>query len=135
MIRRLVLLGAGCSVVWLLAAGLAWWLGGTEGLIQSAVAALLCLIPAAVTMLWCDLAVGSAPEQQLMAVLGGTAVRMAFVIVAGLVLSRNVPVLNHDGFWLWLVGFYLTTLALEMVLVVRRPVAVGSSQKPESSHG
>src|SRR6516225_1709343 len=115
MIRRLVLLGVFCGAVWLLAAGLAWGLGGTDGLIQSAVAALLCLIPAAVTMLWCDLVVGSAPEQQLMAVMGGTVVRMVFVVAAGLVLSRNVPVLNHDGFWLWIVGFYLTTLALEIV--------------------
>jgi hypothetical protein len=129
MIRRLLLLIAVCTAVWLLALGPAWLLGGVEGLTESAIAALLCLVPAAATMLWCDLMLGGAPEQQLAAVMGGTVIRMFFVMAIGMVLYYTVAALHHNSFWLWIVVFYLATLALEVVLVVRRPTAVSPFEK------
>jgi hypothetical protein len=95
------------------------------GLLQSTVAALLCLLPTAATLLWCDLVLRGTPEQQLAAVLGGTGLRMVFVVGAALALFYNMPEYFGFGrFWLWVIVFYLATLALEMVLVVRRQAAM-----------
>jgi hypothetical protein len=58
------------------------------------------------------------PSQQLVLVLGGTGVRLAFVLLAGVALYAAVPALQHDGFWLWLVIFYLLTLAMESKLLL-----------------
>jgi hypothetical protein len=90
----------------------------------SGIAALLCLLPTAATLLWCDLVLEGSPEQQLAAVFGGTAIRMAFVVAAGMVLYFNFDNYHKTGFWLWVIVMYLATLALEMVLVVRRQAAL-----------
>jgi hypothetical protein len=91
-----------------------WW---------SAIAALLCLVPTALTLAWTRRAYAAQPEQQLLAVMGGTAVRMAFVIAAGLVLFLGVPEFEYQRFWVFVVVYYLFTLALEMVLIVRGTAA------------
>jgi hypothetical protein len=135
--QRLLLLIAGCLGLWLVvvAAVLAFrfWRDqgfdlGTEDnellLLHSGAAVLLCLLPTAVTLAWCDLVLGGSPEQQLAAVFGGTGLRMAFVVSMGLVLYFNVDAFRVAGFWLWIIGFYLATLTLEMVLVVRRQAAL-----------
>ena len=129
---RVLVLMAGSAVVWLLltgaylafrsasaapddqaaAAELIW--------LQSGVATLLCVLPCAVTLVWCDLVLGGSAEQQLAAVFGGTGLRMAFVVAVGMVLYFNLDSFHSSGFWLWIIVFYLTTLTLEMVLVVRR---------------
>jgi hypothetical protein len=90
----------------------------------SGAAALLCLLPTAVTLMWCDLVLGGSPEQQLAAVFGGTGLRMAFVVAIGLVLFFNLEDFHEAGFWFWIIVFYLATLTLEMVLVVRRLTAL-----------
>jgi hypothetical protein len=136
---RVVLLVAGCAGLWPLVTlaylgfanatatadkpapspeqiQLTWLHGG--------VATLLCALPSAVTLLWCDLVLGGSPEQQLAAVFGGTGLRMAFVVAVGMVLYLNVDSFHDNGFWLWVIVFYLTTLTLEMVLVVRRQAAL-----------
>ena len=85
----------------------------------SATAALLCLVPTAATLVWTRRAHAALPEQQLLAVLGGTATRMAFVIVVAMVLFLSVSDFAYQRFWVFVVVYYLFTLALEMVLIVR----------------
>jgi hypothetical protein len=114
--------------LWLAAAAPARRLGGDLALLQSAVAALVCLVPAAVTLLWSGRALGGPPEQQLLAVLGGTGLRLFAVLVAGVGLFLSVPALGHAAFLIWLVVFYLITLTLEVVLLVRR-------HPPDGAHG
>jgi ABC-type spermidine/putrescine transport system permease subunit II len=108
-------------------------LGGDAGLVYSAVAAGLCLVPTALTLLWADWASRQSPEQQLTMVLGGTGVRMGVVMGVGLLFYLLVPYFQQPGFWLWLLAFYLFTLGLEMVLVVRSRSAFEQRSEPASA--
>ena len=85
----------------------------------STTAALLCLVPTALTMAWARWAFRGKPEDQMVAVFGGTAVRMAVVLAVALVLSLNVEAFGHQRFWIFVIVYYLFTLALEMALLVR----------------
>jgi len=122
--KRVVILIAGTLLAWGAAAYPARLLGGDAGLLYSAVAAGLCLTPTALTLLWADRASRQSPEQQLTMVLGGTGVRMGIVMGVGLLMYLYLPYFQQPGFWLWLLAFYLFTLGLEMVLVVRGRSAV-----------
>lgn len=126
MIWRLFLLFVGSAVFWLLVALPARMLGGGDAaMLYSGTALLLCLLPTAATLVWTEYALRHSPEQQLVAVLGGTGVRMAVVLGTGLALTSLVPFFGQQSFWLWLLVFYLMTLTLEMVLVVKRQPASG----------
>jgi hypothetical protein len=127
---RLLLLLAGTLVLWVLVSYPAYLLGGDDGLLFSAVAACLCVLPTAGTLLWCDLVVGGSPEQQLMAVFGSTAIRIVFVISMALVLFQTLERFHASSFWLWIIVFYLATLTLEMILVVRRQAAMDKASRP-----
>lgn len=108
----------GTLTVWLVLVWPARLLWGADVPIRSLSACLLCLVPAALTLTWVARAAGGKPELALAAVLGGMLVRMTVVLVGALVLFFTVPVLHDVGFWIWVLGFYLFTLALEMVLVL-----------------
>ena len=79
--RRLTLLTAGVLGLWLLLAlpGVRIW--GEGALVCSAIAAVLCLVPAAITLVWTTSSLGRSADQQLILMLGGTGVRM-FVVLA-----------------------------------------------------
>jgi hypothetical protein len=114
---------AGTLSFWLLVAYPARLLWGDAAAVFSGVAALLCLVPMAVTLVWSYRAFHGSPEKQLAAVLGGTVLRMLFVICAGLALCQLHPYFNGRAFWIWVVVFYLFTLTLEMVLLLGRASA------------
>ncbi len=124
MIKRLAWFLAGALVVW---AGLAWGLQGRDfapdtGILT--VAAALCLIPSLLTLAWASWSVGRAPEQQLLATLGGTGARMFIVLAVGLVLTSAVPYFaeRQEGFWVSILIFYLLYLGLEVaILLIGRP--------------
>lgn len=130
MKRRLLLLAGGIAILWLLLSYPAHLLDSETGLLYSAVAAVLCVVPTLATLVWCDLVMGGAPEQQLMAVFGGTSIRIVFVIGIGMVLYQGVREFHAGRFWLWIIGFYLATLALEMVLIVRRQAVLDKASGP-----
>jgi hypothetical protein len=117
---RLLLLVAGSLAFWLLLALPARAFGGgDEAMIVSGVTALVCLVPAALTLVWANRALGGSPEQRLVAVAGGMGFRMVVVLAAGWVLHSRVAFLREQpSFWLWLVVFYLFTLGLEMTLLL-----------------
>lgn len=85
---------------------------------QSLAGCFLCLVPAVVTLAWASRTVHGKPEEQLAAVLGGMMVRMVVVLGGGIALFFAVPVLHNAAFWLWVLGFYLLTLVLEIALVL-----------------
>jgi hypothetical protein len=120
MIKTLALLVGGTAALWLLAAYPAHLLGGEAGLVYSAVAALLCLVPTSLTLVWGGLALKGPPEQQLLAVLGGTVVRLLVVIGAAVALYLQLPYFHSPAFMIWVIGFYLVTLTLEVSLLVAR---------------
>jgi hypothetical protein len=93
-------------------------LGGEAAVFESAVAVALCLVPTVATLAWAGMAANQSPEHQVVFVFGGTGIRMGAVLLAGLALYRWVPSLGRPSFLIWLLVFYLLTLALEMVLLV-----------------
>jgi hypothetical protein len=98
-------------------------------LLWSATAALLCLVPTALTLAWTRRASAAPPEQQLLAVMGGTGLRLGFVIAAGLILFLSFPEFAYQRFWVLVIIYYLFTLALEMVLIVRGMAAEQAQPK------
>ena len=133
LLRSLGVLIGGALAAWLLAAVPARWLGGDEALLHSGVAFLLCLVPTALTLAWCHLALARSPEQQLLAVLGGSGVRMVLVIAAALVLFHATEAFHHRKFLLWVIAAYLVTLTLEVVLVTRRQARLENSEHPNGT--
>lgn len=123
MKKRLGLLVAGTLGTWLLAVYPAHALGGEPAVVYSLVAVALCLLPTSGTLLWAGWALDQTTEQQLALLLGGMGVRMAFVLGGGLILYSTLPYFQQPAFWLWVLVFYLLTLTLEMVLILKdRPV-------------
>jgi hypothetical protein len=118
MTRSIELLIGGAIAIWLLLLYPAYRLGGEAAILFSTVALLLCLAPTVLTMLWTRWATAQSPEQQLVAVLGGTGVRMGLVLAVGLALYRWSPSFSHVRFLFWLLVFYLLTLALEITLLI-----------------
>lgn len=119
MIRRLLVLLGGCAAFCLLVGLPARHLGGDSALVFLATGLALCLLPAVVTLFWGERALRRGAEQQLVLVLGGTGVRMAFVLLAGWTLFQYVPYYQHQpSFLIWLAVCYLFTLALDMVLLL-----------------
>lgn len=119
MIGRLGVLLVGTLLFWLLVSYPAWRLLGDTHLVYSAVSLALCVVPAALTLLLDRLVVSGGPEAQLGAVVAGMIMRMAVVLGGGLALSSFLSYFQEQAFWLWVVVFYLYTLTLEMVLIVR----------------
>jgi len=117
--RRLAVFLAMSLAFWVLVAVPARHLWGDTALTYSAAALGLCLVPAAVTLAWAGRALHGPADQQLLLVLGGTGIRMFAVLAAGLVLYTRVEYFQKEhGFWVWVLVFYLFTLALEMTLIV-----------------
>jgi hypothetical protein len=125
--------------LWVVVAVPSRWLWGDAAAVYSGVALLLCLAPTALTLVWSDWAFRQSAVQQLVVVLGGTGVRMAFVLAAAWALVTWVPYFQlQPGFWAWVLGAYLATLALETVLMVRgRSVTVlmVRGRSGEGNHG
>ena len=119
MIRRLAVFLGTSLAFWVLVAVPARHLWGDTALTYSAVALGLCLVPAAVTLAWASRALQGPADQQLLLVLGGTGIRMFAVLTAALVLYMRVDYFQKEhGFWVWVLVFYLFTLAVEMVLIL-----------------
>ena len=116
--RRLVLMVGGTLAFWLLLAYPAHLIGGGRAVAYSATAMALCVVPAALTLAWAQRALAGSPGEQLTMVLGGTGLRMAFVLGAGLALYLTIPYYQDLGFWVGVLVFYLFTLGWEMVLLV-----------------
>jgi hypothetical protein len=108
----------GTFALWLVLLYPAHWKWGMDGVYQSVAALLLCLLPTMVTLVWTSSAGRGSPERQLTAVVGGTGLRMAFVLAGGLALHYLFPVCHQMSFWIWVLLFYLFTLALETYLVL-----------------
>jgi hypothetical protein len=103
-------------------------LGGEWTYLYSGTAMLLCLVPGVLTMLWAIRAGQSDPQQQLLMVLGGTGVRLFGVLTVAYLLWQNVAVFHEEGgFLLWLVVFYMVTLAVELQLVLSSRAKMDSS--------
>jgi hypothetical protein len=129
VIKRVALLLAGSLLFWGLAAYPAYLLGGDTGLLFSAVAAGLCLVPGLVTLVWAEWTYRRSPDQHLLMVLGGTGVRLFVVLGGALAIQSGLPRFRQTGFLLWVGVFYLFTLILEVVLMLAGRTGVGEPRR------
>lgn len=125
------LLTAGAVAFWLLIVYPARLLWGESAVLFSAVAGLLCLVPAAASLAWSHRGLKGKPTRQLAAVMGGMGLRMVVVLGGGVALYFLATDFHHAAFWAWVVVFYLVTLALEVCLIVAHHSATGRSQNTE----
>jgi hypothetical protein len=129
VIGHLVRLTLGALVFGVLTAVPAARLWGPAMYVNAAVAGALCLVPTAIALLTAEWTLRSSPQQQLLAVLGGTGLRMMVVLTAGAALSKLVPFFAEQElieFWGWILIYYFFTLTLEVVLLVRGRSPIGA---------
>ncbi len=105
MIWRLALFLGICLAFWVLAALPARSYLGEDAPYASGIALLICLVPAALTLAWTQWAQNRPPEQQLIAVMGGTGLRLVTVGLVGMIVFKSVPFLQPDEahFWAWVI--------------------------------
>lgn len=136
MIRRLLFWLGACAAFCLLVGLPARHLGGGDrALVFIATALALCLAPACATLLWGEWALRQSADKQLVMVMGGTGVRMAFVLLAGWALYQYVPYYcQQAAFLIWLGVCYLFTLALDITLLLSdRPQEKSAAVQPRST--
>ncbi|HJT76815.1 MAG TPA: hypothetical protein VJ739_06395 [Gemmataceae bacterium] len=125
--NRLLGLVLGAALLWLLLALPARWLWGDAALRLSLAALGLCLAPGLVTVALGAWVKRRPAEEQMLVLLGSTALRMAVVLAGGLALFFRAPGFHEASFWGWVLVFYLGTLALEMGLLLKARSAPGPS--------
>jgi hypothetical protein len=126
--RRLGMLIAGTLCVWaVLALPAALLLGGPPYEVSIA-AAMVCLVPAVLTLFLADRLRDRPPEEKIVIALVCTFLRMGLAVGLGVLLYFQVPLLrtNAAAFIGWGVVFYLVTLALETALLYRDTVRPGT---------
>jgi DMSO reductase anchor subunit len=139
--RHLAWFLVGGVTFWAAATGVAWLFWDEEkagpfleALPAIAVAAGLCLVPSALTLVWTTWSSVSSPEQQLTATLGGTGVRMFVVLAVGLGLTMNAPYFEErrQSFWMWVLIFYLYDLGLEIAILLlgRSTASAQGAERP-----
>lgn len=122
MTRALGTVVAGTLAVWTLSAVPVFLVGGSQAMLTSAVAGLVCLLPGAATL---ALGLWSSTRDfrwQMVAILGGMGMRMVAVLAAALVLLLGVPwfVEQRALFLILLVLYYLANVAAESYLLLQR---------------
>lgn len=112
------------AAVWLLLCGPAYALRGTLALEGLSYAAILCLLPGLVLFAMFMPKPGATPEeannQRAMLMLAGMMGRMVFVLVGTLAIQEFRSELTFWDFLVWLIVFYLCTLAYETNLLLKR---------------
>lgn len=108
------LIGMGAVFAGLLA-GPAWWLAGSKGLTGLAFSAALCLIPGCAAVL-----VRVRGGSSATIVLVSIGLRLTFVMAGALAAKLLVTGYGMREFFIWLILFYLFTLAVETWFAFRR---------------
>jgi hypothetical protein len=114
---RCVRLSVAALALWLVLAAPAWLVAGREGVIGLTIAAVLCLVPGC-TVFCVAAGYGTAGSHVPLVFLGGTVLRMMFVLLGLVIVQTLNPHLGFREFVVWLLVFYLGLLAVETCLVL-----------------
>lgn len=126
MRRAAVLLGVPVLLAAIVAVPLGMWRGPHHWL-AAAVAVGLVVSPGVVTLIAAEKLRGGSAAGQVAALVLGTAVRLLVGFGgAVLVFVLSKPTFHGDalGYWMWVLGVYLTTLVVETALLARHRPAV-----------
>ena len=118
LVRQCAWLTGAAAALWALLAIPAWLTAGVDGLEGLSYAAVLCLVPGWAVFLLAS-SVSDRGVRTLVTVAGGMSLRFVFVLVGVLTIPMVRPRLGLREFVLWLVVFYLATLAVETVHLIR----------------
>jgi hypothetical protein len=112
------------------------WIWGEGMLLQSAAAMALCLIPGLGIMTMAGRLTSGPPDWRIGLFLIGAIGRMAICLGLGAILFKKVPGLDDNGFWIWLLVFYLLTLAVEVGLILQSvQAALLTDEAAKDRHG
>jgi hypothetical protein len=114
--RRCSVFAGSVAAAWALCAGPAYWMAGQSGLLGSAVAAGLCLVPGLLVLAMAGRLKG--PTGTVVLTVGSSIVRLLFVAGVGSVLYFSLEQFTFHTLVIWLIAFYLLTLALETGLLL-----------------
>ena len=123
MTSRVLTLVVAAAALWALAALPARHFAGDDSAIHGAAAVLLCLVPGVLTLIWAGRVARSDPRQLPLVALGASGVRMFVVAGAACVLYLLVPPFQAEvGFLVWVLVAYFVLLAVELWLLLGRPL-------------
>jgi hypothetical protein len=105
--------------LWLLLLYPAYLAGGVDGLQGLTIAAVLCTVPGVLVSLMASF-VSQTDQQAMLLIIGGSTVRMLFVLIGILMVNALLPGLGFWGFTVWVIAFYLVLLSVETFLVYRQ---------------
>jgi hypothetical protein len=114
---RLVQFVGAVVALWAILAGPAYFLAQYDGIEGLTYAALLCLTPGLIVMAIAS-RVREAGQQAMVAILGGMLLRLVFVLVGVVTIQTSRPHLKLREFIIWLLVFYMATIAIETRMVV-----------------
>lgn len=126
---RLAVATAGLWVILLLPA---WLLAGWNGIQGMTISAGLCVVPGWVVFFAGPRYVAPGSLSVFLA-LGGTGLRMVFVLVGMLGVRAALPELGFREFTLWLLVFYLATLVIETWMALGQSAGTDPVQVKEQS--
>lgn len=127
MLAKCGQLTAAAVGLWILCVAPAWSLGGRDGLVGLTVAGLLCLVPGWLVFFAASRC--SDTTKMALVALGGTGLRLVFVLIGALVVRDNFPNLGFREFVVWLLVFYLAMLLVETLLAIRMSAAGASRSR------
>jgi len=116
LLGQVFVLAAMVALGWLLLCPLSYGLSGVDGLVASAVAALVCLAGGELGLLVA--AAFRGPMAAMNGAVLGMLVRMVVPLFGGVAIHLMVPRLADAGFVFYLVAFYMVDLAAEIMLLL-----------------
>lgn len=127
--QRLAWLVGVAAIVYALAAPFAYQADGLVGVGAVSLAAGVSLLGAAIAVLLASFHRGTPAAVGW--ILGGDMLAMALPLAAGMLVTRQKGPLAEAGAFLWIVLFFLTTLATKTILVA--PLAQAAKPKTETT--
>jgi hypothetical protein len=118
LLARCLHLGGTVAVLWGLLLYPAYRIGETDAVFGLSISAALCVVPGWLVFLTAS-RYRDAGSQLPIVVIGGSVLRLLFVLVGTLAVQGAWPGLGFKDFVLWLLVFYMATLAVETRLMLK----------------